>query len=367
MINPMVGPPLNLQANVMNSTNVSLTWSPPTMTMGLTGYKVYRDNTLLATIDNSSTTTYSDTPEPGNHTYYVTAMFGTSESTQSNTSTITIASTLEGPANLQSTVISANNVILTWSAPSNISGLTSYKVYRDGTLIQTIIPPETSTIDTPSMGDHTYFVTAMFGTSESIQSNMINVHISAIIGAPSNLQAVVNAPHVNLTWSTPAETAGMTSYKIYRNNALIMEITPATVTSYTDSPSISGNYSYYVTAMFGTTESSTSNVATIDVTANEDGIQTPYVTALNDNYPNPFNPETNISFSLAKSKYANLLIYNFNGQKVRELVHGNMTAGQHIVSWNGTDNNGNKVASGFYFYKLVTDDKTITKKMIMLK
>ncbi|MDO9577070.1 MAG: right-handed parallel beta-helix repeat-containing protein [Candidatus Cloacimonadales bacterium] len=88
---------------------------------------------------------------------------------------------------------------------------------------------------------------------------------------------------------------------------------------------------------------------------------------LNNNYPNPFNPETNISFSIPLDQKITLTIYNLKGQKVRELVSGQFASGQHSVVWEGKDDNGKQVGSGLYFYKLKTDDKEISKKMLLLK
>ena len=64
---------------------------------------------------------------------------------------------------------------------------------------------------------------------------------------------------------------------------------------------------------------------------------------------------------------AAISVYNLKGQLVKTLVNDDIKAGTTTYSWNGTDEQGNKVASGLYFYKLETDNKTVTKKMIMLK
>jgi flagellar hook assembly protein FlgD len=189
---------------------------------------------------------------------------------------------------------------------------------------------------------------------------------SIVISAPTNLQANVMAPNVSLTWSAPASTSGLTAYKVYRDGSLLATTLNATTTSYNDIPA-QGNHSYYVTAMFGTTESAASNTVTVSNIANDDSYQSSNLTALQGNYPNPFNPETNIRFSLEKTQNANLSIYNFKGQKVKTLAEGNMAGGQHVVSWNGKSDSGNRVASGFYYYRLQTKDKTIIKKMILLK
>ena len=86
------------------------------------------------------------------------------------------------------------------------------------------------------------------------------------------------------------------------------------------------------------------------------------------NYPNPFNPETTIEFSLLKKEHVTLEIYNILGQKVRELVNKPISLGNYRVSWDGTDDNNNTVASGVYFYHLLAGEREVdSKKMILLK
>jgi hypothetical protein len=89
--------------------------------------------------------------------------------------------------------------------------------------------------------------------------------------------------------------------------------------------------------------------------------------ALGQNYPNPFNPTTTISLALPVESRVSLKIYNIMGQVVRTLLDEVMPAGYHEITWNGTDQNGNQVSSGVYFYKLQSDNFSETKKMIMLK
>lgn len=99
----------------------------------------------------------------------------------------------------------------------------------------------------------------------------------------------------------------------------------------------------------------------------EDNLISPFVTALNSNYPNPFNPTTTISFSLAQAGDTQLGIYNIKGQLVRSLVNDVRNAGNHSVVWDGKDNNGNTVSSGIYYYKMTAGKYSNTKKMIMMK
>lgn len=86
------------------------------------------------------------------------------------------------------------------------------------------------------------------------------------------------------------------------------------------------------------------------------------------NYPNPFNPQTTIRFALPKAeKNAVLTIYNSKGQKVQTLHQGHLDKGNHGFVFDGKDNKGNTVGSGLYFYRLQTEEKTITRKMLMVK
>ncbi len=86
------------------------------------------------------------------------------------------------------------------------------------------------------------------------------------------------------------------------------------------------------------------------------------------NYPNPFNPETTISFSTTEySGNTEIVVYNLKGQKVKQLVSDQLSAGPHLVIWNGTDENNKPVPSGVYFYKMQTGKFTKTRKMILIK
>jgi len=111
---------------------------------------------------------------------------------------------------------------------------------------------------------------------------------------------------------------------------------------------------------------SPSNSITITIVSNEVNDITA-VTSLLDNYPNPFNPETRISYILKNADLVLLDIYNVKGQKVKSLVHEEKAAGSHSVVWNGRDDANNNVASGLYFYKMKSGKYTSTKKMILMK
>ncbi|MCK4311698.1 MAG: T9SS type A sorting domain-containing protein [Candidatus Cloacimonetes bacterium] len=101
---------------------------------------------------------------------------------------------------------------------------------------------------------------------------------------------------------------------------------------------------------------------------NDDKIDVPKVVVLHNNYPNPFNPTTTISFSIPEESKVELTVYNIKGQKVKTLTNNIFDTGIHLVVWNSDDELGKSVSSGVYFYKLKVDGKDkAVKKMLLLK
>ena len=89
--------------------------------------------------------------------------------------------------------------------------------------------------------------------------------------------------------------------------------------------------------------------------------------SLRENYPNPFNPETDISFTLPTRTHACLTVYNIVGKRVVTLGSREMEAGTHTVHWDGRDEAGSPVATGVYFYRLKTEEFDQTQKMVLMK
>jgi hypothetical protein len=88
---------------------------------------------------------------------------------------------------------------------------------------------------------------------------------------------------------------------------------------------------------------------------------------LHDAYPNPFNPTTTIRVEMVTSELASLEVYNVLGQRVNTLFNGMMKTGLNTFTWNGTDNHGNNVASGLYFYQLKYGQQVQTKAVMFIK
>ena len=125
-----------------------------------------------------------------------------------------------------------------------------------------------------------------------------------------------------------------------------------------------------VSAVYDEGESDPIEYEFIYIGSGTDDIVTAKTELLN-NYPNPFNPVTNIAFSLGEPGHVTLEVYNIKGEKIRTLVDKVLAADNHVITWNGKDNNNKSVASGLYFYKMISEgnngDYTSTKKMILLK
>ena len=89
--------------------------------------------------------------------------------------------------------------------------------------------------------------------------------------------------------------------------------------------------------------------------------------SLSQNFPNPFNPQTTISFGLPVDSELNISIYNLLGQKISLLTSGYFNAGFHTVTWKGISDKGLEVPAGVYIYTIETDSYRDIKKMILMK
>jgi hypothetical protein len=83
---------------------------------------------------------------------------------------------------------------------------------------------------------------------------------------------------------------------------------------------------------------------------------------LYNNYPNPFNPTTNIEFSIPKSELVTLKVYNILGEEVATLVSANLPAGKHKYEWDASD-----MVSGVYFCRLRAENFMQTRKILLLR
>ena len=94
---------------------------------------------------------------------------------------------------------------------------------------------------------------------------------------------------------------------------------------------------------------------------------TPLQWSLAPNYPNPFNPETLISYTVPRQANVKLIIYNVLGQRVKTLVNTHATPGTHSIIWNGLSEQGVPVSSGLYIMSLSSGTTYLSQKMVLLR
>ncbi len=128
-----------------------------------------------------------------------------------------------------------------------------------------------------------------------------------------------------------------------------------------------GHYFLWVDGYQGATSSYTLSITGGLAKFSPGPSKAPAVFALHQNFPNPFNPSTTIAFDLPTPGRVNLSVYNLRGQLVRTLVDGEMPAGYQKVVWDGKDNSGSVAANGQYLFRISSEGRVFTKKMLLLK
>jgi len=250
----------------------------------------------------------------------------------------------------------------------------------DGSYWLKDVPPGTVNVTAFAPG---YFPATVNNVAIAADSTTTGVNfIMNACPTPTNLVAsdtIIGL--VDITWS-PVAHDSLLGYNIYRANWQNGEFVKLNSTlfinpNYSDATILdSVVYWFYATAVFqsagGQVESFGSNKDAgstyIIVGVNDEGAAIPTMFFLADNYPNPFNPSTSISFGLPKDSFVKLEVFNLLGQKVKTLLAGNQRAGYKQIVWDGRDGAGKAVASGVYFYRLATDgDFEQTKKMLLVK
>ncbi len=124
---------------------------------------------------------------------------------------------------------------------------------------------------------------------------------------------------------------------------------------------VAGDVLYTANGHFGL---SILDLGIVDV---NDPVQIPHSAFQMRNYPNPFNPETTLAYTLPAAGSVSLEIFNSRGQLIKSLLHQEQLAGEHSLIWNGKDDFGHIVASGLYLCRIACNGKHETRKMLLLK
>jgi hypothetical protein len=121
------------------------------------------------------------------------------------------------------------------------------------------------------------------------------------------------------------------------------------------------------TNSFGSIKIYKYGVKKVDTEVKQENPAVPSSFKLNQNFPNPFNPTTNIKFDIQKSSVVEVAVFNVLGQKVATLVAGQLTPGTYSTQWNGTADNGMAVASGVYFARMSARTETASEPFVALR
>jgi FlgD Ig-like domain/Fibronectin type III domain/FG-GAP-like repeat len=236
------------------------------------------------------------------------------------------------------------------------------------------IGPETISVDitTADVGSATFQI-CFYLDGDSFQINYWYIDDVLLTGAggtvfnpPSNLVVESNTADdfATFTWDAPM-VEDLTGYNIYLDGVL-QGNTSDLEWVFSDL----ANGTIYEAGVVAVYDEGTSVMVTVEFTYEGTGTgnNLPLVTELKGNYPNPFNPETTISFSIKiDNEFTVLEVFNVKGQKVKTIVNEELASGQHSVVWNGTDDTEKSVSSGVYFYKMKAGSYQETKKMILMK
>lgn len=199
----------------------------------------------------------------------------------------------------------------------------------------------------------------------------------------SSFTAVMSAQnYVNLIWITESET-NVNGYYIFRSsdemldNALMVSPLIRAANSSTQQSYIytdrelynSGTYYYWLQNVDFDGSSAFHGPVLIDVNldGNSGAPSIPLNTAFSGIYPNPFNPNTYVSFALAKASNVSISIYNSRGQLIRKLMDESRNPGHHRIQWNGLDEMGNGCGTGVYYFRMQADGKSFTRKGLLIK
>jgi hypothetical protein len=250
---------------------------------------------------------------------------------------------------IQYQVGTGTTVTINWNFPPQITGL-----------LQDII---TGTLINAPMVDSGSYTVAQPTIFNKLK---LTVNYQGVIPVELvSFAASVNGNKINLIWQTATELNN-SGFEIERKseNTSWQKIgfvegagttTESRNYNFVDTYSDNGNVSYRLKQIDFDGSFAYSNIINVDINAPQDF-------KLEQNFPNPFNPSTSISFSIPKATNVKLTIYNQIGERIGEPINKNLEAGSYNYNWNAS-----MQSSGIYFYELKTDDYRSIRKMTLIK
>ncbi len=252
--------PTGLAGSTATKGQVTLTWNASTDNFGVTGYTIYRNGTLLATVSGPTTTTYADTTVSDITTYtYAVDAFDAAGNHSAQSPTISVT-TPDWTAPSVPTGLTANfvgtpvpQVNLAWNASMDNVAVTGYTIYRNGSALTTVSGTTTTYADKAITvpANYSYTVDAFDAAgNHSAKSTAATVGTVDTMApsVPTGVAASASSTQVQVTWNASTDNVGVTGYTVYRNGTSLATVSGTTL-SYSDT-TIAGlsTYSYTVDA-----------------------------------------------------------------------------------------------------------------------
>jgi hypothetical protein len=350
----------------------------------VTGYKIYRNNTEIAEV-GSDILTYTDSNlDNATYTYHVTAMYGDSESASSNSVVVTV------------NVLNPDEIIIS----DSFEDYTDFSMqFGDWTLVDGDLAPTygfsgtsfpnaesmfayivfNPALTTPPLEDQGYQAPdgdkylASFAATTPPNNDWL---ISPIFTLGSEGQLSFTAKSITSQYGFEKFNVLVSMGSTNPNDFTVISGSnpveaPITWTDYVYSLDDYANQSIRLAIQCVSNDAFVFMLDNVEIVSaggtDNNNNSVPLLSTSLSNYPNPFNPQTTINYSIRKAGKVSLDVYNLAGQKVKTLVNDRKTAGSHNVVWNGKDDAGNNVSSGVYFYRITNGKESKTNKMILMK
>lgn len=345
----------------------------------LTGYRVYRDNNLIAET-NSETTFYNDYDlEDGTYLYHVTSYFEDLESTESNPVKVLINTeyvllfhddfssypdfSLTFPPWVLFDFDQSDTVVPDFADFPNAGSPMAFMIFNpfqtdppadfspvQGTKMaasfSALNPPNNDWMITPNilLGQNSY-LTFWAKSSSSIRETF-RIAVSTTSINPNNFEVISDMPYLETAQEWTQFYFDLSDFDNQHIFIAIQNISDSAEALFIDEV----------------------EVWSIKILNNPfEPLSEKHQTNLLRNYPNPFNPSTKIRFELAADSHVLLEIFNVKGQRVKTLIDDQLKSGKHEVIWNSTASVGANTGSGVYFVRLKTQLYSSTRKIILLK
>jgi N-acetylneuraminic acid mutarotase len=278
---------------------------------------------------------------------------------------------LTAPGFLAASAVSSGQINLTWT--DNSESETGFVIERKTlngyfAVIDTAAQNVTSFSDT-SLLDGTYYTYRIkaIGSSGLYSDYSGEATAKTDLSAASNLTATLLNGSVVLNWSdnSQSETGFTIEKKTGTDGYTKLTDVAANVITYTDAAVTGGSQYYYrVNAFNDVCVTDYTNEAVVSVVSIDEDSSLPKEFSLAQNYPNPFNPSTIIKYNLPYSSFVRLAVYDLLGREVAVLVNQEQNAGNHQIKFNSMNS---RIASGIYFYRIITLQNIEVKKMMLSK